>query len=144
MAEAICERLRFSKADTAHICWLVGQHMRLATAKDMRESKRRRLVREEGFEDLLALCRADCLSSHRNPEHVDWVANYKANLRPEEIRPEPLLRGDDLIAMGYAPGPLFAVLLRAVEDAQLEGTLRTADEARDFVRAQAPELERFD
>ena len=136
MTEAICERLRFPKADTARVRWLVGQHMRLARAKDMRENKRRRLVREDGFDELSALCRADCLSSHRDTTAVDWVEHYAAALTPEEVRPEPLLRGGDLMAMGYTPGPLMGEILRAVEDAQLDGALRTPTEARDFVRAQ--------
>ncbi len=138
MAEAICRRLRFSRAQTERIAWLVGQHMRLAAARGMKESKRRRFVRERGFGELLALCRADCLSSHRDLAAVNWVDDYAACLQPEEIRPKPLLRGGDLIAMGYAPGPRFGALLRALEDAQLEGSITTVEEARAFVRAQSP------
>lgn len=142
MAEDLCRRLRFSRAQTERIGWLVGQHMRLAAARGMKESKRRRFVREEGFEELLALCRADCLASHRDLEVVDWVKDYAARLQPEEIRPKPLLRGGDLIAMGYAPGPAFGKVLRALEDAQLEGRITTVKDARAFVRAQlAPSRE---
>ena len=49
---------------------------------------------------------------------------------PEEtVRPTPLLTGRDLIAEGYPPGPAFKRTLRAVEDAQLEGTITTKEEA---------------
>ena len=41
---------------------------------------------------------------------------------PEDARrPSPLINGRDLTALGYRPGPGFAVALTAVEDAQLEG-----------------------
>jgi poly(A) polymerase len=54
----------------------------------------------------------------------------------EEIKPEPLLRGDDLIAQGYAPGPIFKTILRAVEDAQLEGRIHNHPEALRLVAEQ--------
>jgi len=49
---------------------------------------------------------------------------------------KPLLGGNDLIGMGFAPGPAFKEMLEAIVDAQLEGTVRDADEARAFVRAR--------
>ena len=52
----------------------------------------------------------------------------------EEIRPEPLLRGKDLIEMGYVPGPIFAEILRQVEDAQLGGELTSRQAAIDWVK----------
>ena len=52
----------------------------------------------------------------------------------ETIRPDPLLTGDDLIAMGYDPGPLFKVALREVEDRQLDGSLTSPAEAREIAR----------
>ena len=57
---------------------------------------------------------------------------------PEEIRPTPLLRGDDLIAQGYTPGPIFKEILQAVEDAQLEGKIQTPEEALSLVRERFP------
>jgi hypothetical protein len=44
-----------------------------------------------------------------------------------------LIRGDDLIAMGLKPGPLFGKILRSVEDAQLEGTINDRNDAMEFV-----------
>ncbi len=56
----------------------------------------------------------------------------------EEIHPPPLLGGDDLIAMGYKPGPQFREILTAVEDAQLDGTIRTKEEAEELVSTRFP------
>ncbi len=47
----------------------------------------------------------------------------------ESLRPEPLLTGKDLIAMGYTPGPPFKGALQALEDAQLDGTVTTREDA---------------
>jgi poly(A) polymerase len=43
-----------------------------------------------------------------------------------------------LIDEGYTPGPQFSEILAAVEDAQLEGSLRTRGEALLFVRGRWP------
>lgn len=137
-AEKICRRLRISKNDTARVSWLVGQHMRVAVAPKMRESKLKRFVREEGFAELLELFRIDCLSSHSKLEAHAWLCRYAASLEPEDVRPPRLLTGRDLIAMGYSPGPLFKEILEALADGQLEGRLTDRDEAEVFVRARWP------
>jgi len=138
MARHICRRLRFSNGETDRIAWHVEQHMRLAALPQMKESKRKRFVREEGFHELLEIGRLDCLASHGSLETIDWIADYIANLPPDSMRPPHLLTGNDLIAMGFTPGPLFTKILREVEDAQLEGGIATEDEAREWVRRYYP------
>jgi poly(A) polymerase len=51
----------------------------------------------------------------------------------DELHPPRLLTGDDLVDMGFSPSPLFGEILDAVEDAQLDGKIRTSDEARRLV-----------
>ena len=50
-------------------------------------------------------------------------------LRAQGVSPRPLVTGDDLIRIGRKPGPAFSRLLNQSYDAQLEGHLRTRDEA---------------
>ena len=73
MAEKICKRLRMSNEDTAKTAWLVEQHMRLEDIPKMRESKRKRFVREPWFDELAALCRLDRLGSTGNLDTIEWV-----------------------------------------------------------------------
>ncbi|MCC6794254.1 MAG: CCA tRNA nucleotidyltransferase [Candidatus Hydrogenedentes bacterium] len=138
MAEAICKRLRMSNHDTDRIVWLVGQHMRLGHAPQMRESKLKRFVREPGFDELLQLGRMDCEASHGDTSTIAWIENYIANLPPEAVRPVPLITGEDLKAMGFTPGPIYKEILQAVEDAQLEGSVSSPEEARNFVVTRWP------
>jgi poly(A) polymerase len=54
---------------------------------------------------------------------------------PEEaVRPRALITGRELIVAGYEPGARFKEMLRAVEDAQLEGTIETPEDALRLVR----------
>jgi poly(A) polymerase len=50
-------------------------------------------------------------------------------LQEEEIKPEPLITGNDLIAMGLKPGPIFSKVLDAIKDDQLEQKITTKEEA---------------
>jgi len=136
MAEAICKRLRFSNEDTEQILSLVDNHMKFGAVEEMRTSRLKKFVRLPHFEEHLALHRLDCLSSHRNLDSYEFVRRFLEVTPPEQVRPERLLTGDDLQAMGFRPGPLFAEILRSVEDAQLEGQLKTRQEAEEHVSSK--------
>jgi poly(A) polymerase len=133
MAEAICKRLRFSNEDTEQIVALVDNHMKFGAVEEMRASTLKKFVRLPHFEEHLALHRLDCLSSHRHLDSYDFLRRFLAETPPEQVRPERLLTGDDLQAMGFRPGPLFAQILRTLEDGQLEGQIRTREEAEAYV-----------
>jgi poly(A) polymerase len=135
MAEAICRRLRFSNDDTEQIAALVANHLRFKDVRQMRLSTLKRFVRLNRFEEHLELHRLDCLSSHRNLDAFDFVCRFLAETPPEEVRPPRLLTGDDLVGMGFHPGPSFKEILDAVEEAQLNGRLHTRDEAAQFVES---------
>jgi len=134
MAEEICRRLRFSNEDTEQILALIENHMRFADATQMRTSTLKRFARLRRFEEHLELHRIDCLSSNGRLEAYDYVRRFFSETPSEQVRPQRLLTGEDLKTMGYQPGPAFTEMLQAVEDAQLEGQLKTKDEAIDFVR----------
>ncbi len=73
-----------------------------------------------------------------NLEHWEFVRERYESMPEETVRPRPLITGRELIAAGYEPGARFKEMLRAVEDAQLEGTIGTADEAMSLVRGRFP------
>jgi len=133
MAEEICRRLRFSNEDSEQILALVNHHMRFKDVESMRTSTLKRFVRLAHFEEHLALHRLDCLSSHGNLDSYNLVQRFIAETPPEQVRPERLITGDDLQALGFRPGPLFSQILGSVEDAQLEGQVQTQEEAAQFV-----------
>jgi poly(A) polymerase len=138
IAEEICLRLRFSNQDAAQILALVDNHMRFSHATRMNQSTLKKFLRMPGFDEHLALHRADSLASHRNLSTYEFVQKKLAEIPPEKIRPVVLVTGDDLISAGYAPGPKFREILEAVEDAQLEGRLLSHEAALEFVKREFP------
>ncbi|HEY1901671.1 MAG TPA: CCA tRNA nucleotidyltransferase [Terracidiphilus sp.] len=134
MAAEILRRFRFSNEETRQVLALVENHMRFADAQRMKASTLKRFFRLPGFDEHLALHRMDCLAGSGNLDHWEFVRERWLEMPEETVRPTPLITGRELIAAGYAPGPEFKQMLRAVEDAQLEGTITTAQEALRLVR----------
>ncbi|MFQ5694537.1 MAG: CCA tRNA nucleotidyltransferase, partial [Terriglobia bacterium] len=138
MAEEICGRLRLSNRDTERVSELVRHHLRFKDAPKMRQSTFKRFISMEEFDEHLELNRLDCLASHGDLTNYEFIREKRASLPPEEVRPPRLVTGHDLKAMGYRPGPGMGEILHAVEEAQLEGSLRSAQEARRFVQERFP------
>jgi poly(A) polymerase len=138
MAEDLCRRLRFSNDDTGQILALVQHHMRFGQITLMKESTLKKFLRMPKFEEHLDLHRMDCQSSHGDLSSYRFAQEKLAAIPPDEIRPAPLVSGDDLIASGYTPGPRFKEILSAVEDAQLEGRLQSTHEALDWIAREFP------
>jgi putative nucleotidyltransferase with HDIG domain len=138
IADAICRRFRFSNDETRQILALIENHMRFMDAQRMKASTLKRFFRLERFGEHLALHRLDCLAASGNLEHWEFVRERWQSMPEDAVRPRPLLTGRELIAEGYRPGPEFKTMLRAVEDAQLEGAIATPAEALRLVKERFP------
>jgi poly(A) polymerase len=131
---AICQRLKRSRTTWERVAYLVKNHLRVLTAPDMRSATLKRLLREDGIEELLELARIDALSSNGDLSAYEFCRRKLAELGPEQITPPRLLTGKDLIALGIPPGPRFKDLLNAVEEAQLEGKILTREDALAWIQ----------
>jgi poly(A) polymerase len=140
MGAEICRRFRFSNDETRQILALIQNHMRFADAQRMKASTLKRFFRLESFDQHLALHRMDCLAGGGNLDHWEFVHERYFATPEEAVRPRPLITGRELIAAGYKPGAAFKVMLRAVEDAQLEGTISAAAEALALIGERFPKM----
>ncbi len=138
LAEDICHRLRMSNDDTARVVALVQHHLRFMHVMEMRQSTLTRFLRLPYFEDHLEMHRVDCLSSHRDLEYYRYCEKKLRELRLQPQPLPPLINGDDLIGMGYQPGPAFREILVAVEDLQIENVLKSREEALEYVKSKFP------
>src|SRR5207245_7980460 len=136
MTERIMERLRFSRAEIDAAVEMVRQHMVFKDVPRMRVAKLKRFMARPTFEEELELHRVDCASSHTMLDNYEFLQRKKEEFANEPIIPLPLVKGDDLIALGMKPGPKFGEILEAVETRQLEGALKTHGEAGEGVRRE--------
>jgi putative nucleotidyltransferase with HDIG domain len=138
LAHDILSRLRFSREQMEQVEALVANHMKFKDVPQMKESTLKRFLRLPSFDEHLELHRLDCLSSNKRLESYELVRAKLAQMPEEHLKPPRLLTGADLIAAGYHPGPRFSEILRAVEDAQLEGRIQSVGEAMELVRDMFP------
>jgi poly(A) polymerase len=129
LAHALLNRLRFPNYVIEQVEALIANHMKFRETPHMRESTLKRFIRMPDFEQHMELHRLDCLSSHGHLDNYEFVRRKQSEVPPEELKPSPLITGDDLIAEGLKPGPMFGKVLREIEDAQLEGRIATREEA---------------
>ena len=142
IAAEICRRLRFSNDETTQILALIENHMRFADTQRMKAATLKRFFRLDRFPEHLALhrmdCRASSLDMSGNLDNYHFARERYESMPPDEVRPKPLLTGRELIAAGYHPGAAFKTMLHAVEEAQLEGSIHTPEEALTLIRTQFP------
>jgi len=137
MAEDILHRLKFSNDVIKTVVSHVRNHMKFFCTRQMKRSTLMRFLRTDNFQELLALGKLDVAASNKDFSDVDFVERFlKENA--DELKADRLVNGDDLVAMGFVPGPNFKVLLEQVETAQFEGKFTTREGALNFLRNKAP------
>jgi len=140
MAEQVMTRLRFSRHEINVVVEAVRNHMIFKDVKQMRPAKLRRFMARPNFEIELELHRVDCAGSHGDLENHQFLVNKASEFAREPLIPPPLIRGDDLIALGLKPGPRMGQLLEAIQTAQLEGEVTTREEALELLGTLEPGL----
>lgn len=135
IAENIMQRLRFSRARSETVLNLIHYHMVFMNVHKMRPGRLKRFLRMPDFNLHLELNRLDCLASHGMLDNYEFCRNQLQKLAVEDLYPPRLLNGNDLIDLGYVPGKIIGNILEALENEQLEGKIKTKQEAREFVEA---------
>jgi poly(A) polymerase len=142
LARAIGRRLRLPARLTSDVAELVGQHMRFMDVLRMRRSTLRLFLGQPDIALHLALHKADCLASHGNLDNYAFCRRMLNELAAESqgaaLLPPPLATGDDLIAaLGLKPGPALGRLLKDIRERQLDGELKSKQEALAWARENA-------
>lgn len=93
----------------------------------------RRLAQKVDMELLARLARADChgRGGGFDCSAMDWFIERARTLGVEHRPPAPILMGRHLLEMGVAPGPRMGEILKAVYEAQLDGDVKTLEEAQE-------------
>jgi poly(A) polymerase len=136
MSLRIMQRLRFSNEVIDAVLPAVRLHMSFKDVPNMRIATLKRMMSRPTFDDELELHRVDCLGSHGMLDNHALLIAKREEFSQEPLIPSPLLTGDDLITLGWKPGPKFAEILQSVQTLQLEGKLTSRDEALRWVSSE--------
>ena len=141
MAAGILTRLSRSRAVQERVAYLVQNHLRLTMAPRMRTSTLKRMLAEDGFDELLE-SPMDALASSSYLGLYHFCRHAMTTMTAAEMRPPRLIGGDDLILLGFTPGPRFKNILKEVEDLQLDGDSKPA-KPRSNTSASLPAYRRL-
>ena len=135
MTEVLMERLRYSNEVTKQVIACVENHMTFKDVPHMRLSTLKRLMGRTTFPLELELHRIDCSSSHGQLDIYELLQEKIATLPPEEINPPALVTGHDLMAVfELREGRRLGELIKHIREGQLEGKIKTREEALAFAR----------
>lgn len=97
--------------------------------RSLDKAKRKRHAARSDFRSAVDLLRTE------DPALAEEIASQVEALRSEGLAPAPFVTGDDLIALGAAPGPAFRRVLDTLYDRQLRGEFGNRAEALAAARA---------
>jgi tRNA nucleotidyltransferase (CCA-adding enzyme) len=124
----------------AQVVGLVANHLKpgmLHKAQNVGDGAFRRLAQKVDLELLARLARADCLgrTGTFDCSAMEWFLERARALGVEHRPPAPLLLGRHVLELGLRPGPRVGEILRQVYEKQLDGEVRTIEEAIEAARA---------
>jgi len=120
----------------AQVVGLVANHLKpgmFHKAQHVGDGAFRRLAQKVDLELLARLARADCLgrTGAFDCSAMDWFLARAQALGVEHQPPPPLLMGRHLLELGLQPGPRVGEILRQVYEKQLDGEIKTVEEATE-------------
>jgi tRNA nucleotidyltransferase (CCA-adding enzyme) len=118
----------------SQVVGLVANHLKpgmFRKAANVGDGAFRRLAQKVDLELLARLAKADCLgrTGQFDCSAMDWFLERARALGVEHQPPAPLLLGRHLLALGMTPGPRVGEVLKQVYEKQLDGEVRTVEEA---------------
>ncbi|OGW27987.1 MAG: hypothetical protein A2X56_08595 [Nitrospirae bacterium GWC2_57_13] len=146
-AQEICRRFRLSRDTEAAVASVIKYHMRLFSLTTPQGPSRNALYRycrdlKANLPESLILAQADARATAEampkekftdtgRPMAMVFEYYYGKFLKTEA---QPLVSGQDLIELGFEPGPRFREVLEAVKERQAAGEITTRDEALEYLK----------
>ena len=152
LAARRARELRLSSDEVQRVRTIIQHHMRpnlMARAGDTSLRAQYRLWRDVGdcLPELALLCVADGMGKAGEQTKVEdrqrragiaalLLGTYYTRFAPA-VAPAPLIHGEDVLALGIAPGPRIGQIIESAREAQIVGDIHTRDDALDFIRQLA-------
>ncbi len=131
-----CALLKLSRNQTRHLEFLLAHRGDLLHA-DMSLAQLKKFLAGPYFWDLYELERAlqKTAAAREGLAALGQLRRRIRALADVEVKPKPLLNGHDLMRLGGVPGPTLGQLAEELYVAQLEGEVRTREQAERWVQA---------
>ena len=130
-ALAQCEKLKLSNSQIKHVRFLLQKRdVLLDVALPL--SSLKLLMHEPYFWDLITLQKVIQKAKGESAHSIRLTKRRALEIDEKDVRPEPLLNGHELMALGATPGPMVGQLAQELYVHQLEEKLDTKEQAEDW------------
>jgi len=138
IAKKILKRLKFTKSQITKITWLINHHMTIGFIPEMKRVHQVNLFLHPWFEDLIRLHWCDEHGSIPiNLELYEEIMKLYNEFKNEKLLEDhykPKLNGHEIMELtGLKPGAEVKHLLQSLREAQIEGKIKTKEEAKKFI-----------
>jgi len=134
-AKSFLAKMEFGEDINRQIYPLIRWHLFLTSVPELTNSSVRRLsvrLKPATIQQLAWVIEADKRGRIGMPEDLDKLTQLTKIARELEVEKKPvetIIRGRDLIALGLKPGKQFGEIIRACQEAFLNGEIKTKEEA---------------
>lgn len=136
IVNTICRRLKLSNDEIEQTCWLVEHQRDLDESPQLSLALLKRRLAHPRRDDLMQLVEADRTAKGMDLVPIEFCREFLRVTPADQIDPPPFVTGDDLISMGFRPGPNFKKVLDRVRDAQLNLELTNREAAMELARSE--------
>jgi len=130
-----CRRLKLSNDETDCITWLAKAFTFHRQPSELPLHELKPLLADSRRDLFIELFSAGCAAGLRDPSERAFLDDYLRDTDKNRLNPEPLITGQDLIAIGVERGPDFGRILKQIRQEQLDELLTTREAALERIAA---------
>ncbi len=139
ITRAIMNRLNFSFEEIDIVCGMVRNHIRFFSM--LTDRGIRRFMALPQSERLIEMTRAHIVATGLSYTNFNHNIKYLERADTPEAMVEPLMNGNEIMEVTeLPPGRAIGLIRDALLQAQIEGKVKTSEEAADFVRSYSVEV----
>ena len=125
----LCREMTCSNDLRKEVVWLIEALPRARQAAELSLADIKRLMASGSFANLQRLLYANLAVRHEPLRAWQVLCERSEAIPAGTVQPEPLVSGEDLIARGITPGPIYKQVLDRVYTAQLNEGIATREQA---------------
>ncbi len=132
--EDIGKRLCLPKKSIDIIILLFEYYPKFSEVFTMSQSQLKRFLRISNFRELLDVYFWQCIATQSSLAVYEFCKQKLQEFSESDLHPKILCTGNDLIRLGFKPGPIFHTILLELEEQQLDGNIFNYEQAMEWIR----------
>ena len=127
-------KLKFNNRDRKQILSILENQRSFINSNRIENKIWKKTLRKPFIFESLEFFRIMFSSNKNDLEIYNFWTDKLENTKKKDFQPKKLIKGEDLIKLGFKKGPRIKIILETVEEEQLEETIKNKKQALEFVK----------